>query len=75
MILKTIVSRQGKRDEVYYALKARVTDGGDETGLRRERLGGGPRGVWWRFELHNVDGADFDLTGAEVMPMILSRKG
>jgi hypothetical protein len=75
MILKTIVSRQGKRDEVYYELKSRTTDGGDETGLRTEPLARGPRGVWWRFELHNADGADFDLTGAEVMPVILSRKG
>jgi hypothetical protein len=75
MILKTIVSRQGKRDEVYYELKSRSTDGGDETGLRTEKLARGPHGVWWGFELHNVDGADFDLTGAEVMPVILSRKG
>ena len=73
-ILKTITQIRGSRHETYYELAARTTDGGDET-LRRVPLGRGVRGAWWRFELHNVDGADFELDGAEVRPVILSRRG
>jgi hypothetical protein len=30
--------------------------------------------VSWAFEIANVDGADFDLRGCEVLPVVLSRR-
>lgn len=75
MILKTITSLQGARHETYYELAQRPTDRQDDDTLRRVPLGRGVRGVWWRFEVHNVNGADFDFAGAEVLPVVLNRRG
>ena len=74
-LLKTITSIRGSRHETFYELADRATDGDDDLTYRRVPLGRGVRGEWWRFEVHNVDGSDFDLDGAEVRPVALSRRG
>lgn len=74
-VLKTITSVRGARHETYYEMADRATDGDDDNTYRRVPLGRGVRGVWWRFEVHNVDGSDFILDGAEVLPVVLSRRG
>jgi hypothetical protein len=71
MILKTISSERGRRSEFWYRV---VLRDGDDPGARRVRLGRGVRAVSWAFELVNVDGADFDLRGCEVLPVALSRR-
>jgi hypothetical protein len=75
VVLKTISSRQGSRHETYYELAERTTDSTDDDSYRRVPLGRGVRGVWWRFELHALDGATINLDGAEIRPVVLSRRG
>lgn len=75
VVLKTISSRQGSRHETYYELAERTTDSTDDDTYRRVPLGRGVRGVWWRFELHALDGATINLDGAEIRPVVLSRRG
>jgi hypothetical protein len=72
LILKTISSVRGARTERFYELAAK--DGNDEA-LRRVPLARGLRGVTWAFELRNVAGSDFDFADAEVLPVVLSRRG
>ena len=74
-ILKTISSIRGSRHETYYELADRTSDGDGDLTYRRVHLGRGVRGEWWRFEIHNVNGADFDFDGAEVLPVVLRRGG
>jgi hypothetical protein len=75
LVLKTISTTHGARTERNYALTARTTDAGDDETLRRVPLARGLRGTWWSFELHNVDGAAVEFKGAEVLPVVLSRRG
>ena len=74
-ILKTISSIRGSRHETYYELADRTSDGDGDLTYRRVPLGRGVRGEWWRFEVHNVSGSDFDFNGAEVLPVALRRRG
>lgn len=73
LILKTTTTDKGHRAEHWYRLTPSAADGAD-TATRRVRLGRGVRGVSWAFEIANVDGADFDLRGCEVLPVVLSRR-
>lgn len=73
LILKTTVNDRGHRAEHWYRLTPSTADGADAA-TRRVRLGRGVRGVSWAFEIANVDGADFDLRGCEVLPVVLSRR-
>jgi hypothetical protein len=75
LVLKTISTTHGARTERNYALTARATDAGDDETLRRVPLARGLRGTWWSFELHNIDGAAIEFKGAEVLPVVLSRRG
>jgi hypothetical protein len=75
VVLKTISNRQGSRHETYYELAERTTDSTDDDTYRRVPLGRGVRGVWWRFELHALNGATINLDGAEIRPVVLSRRG
>jgi hypothetical protein len=75
LVLKTISTTHGARTERNYALTARTTDAGDDETLRRVSLARGLRGTWWSFELHNVDGAVVEFKGAEILPVVLSRRG
>lgn len=75
VVLKTISSQRGSRHETYYELAERTTDSTDDDTYRRVPLGRGVRGVWWRFEIHALDGATINLAGAEIRPVVLSRRG
>jgi len=72
VLLKAISTHRGQRNEAWYRVNYR--DGADDGQTRRVRLGKGLRGTTWAFELTNVDGGAFDLRGAEVLPLLLSRR-
>lgn len=72
MVLKTISSVRGARTERIYELVEK--DGNDEA-LRRVVLARGLKGITWAFELRNISGSDFDFAGAQVLPVILHRRG
>lgn len=69
---KTISTHRGQRNETWYRVNYR--EDADDGQTRRVRLGKGNRGTTWAFELTNIDGGDFDLRGAEVLPVIMKRK-
>ena len=71
LFLRTSAIDSGHRREYLYKIELNSALG-DEPTTRRLALGRGLRAVSWAFELHNVDGADFDLRGAEILPVILS---
>jgi hypothetical protein len=73
LFLKTLTVDRGHRAEFWYRLTPHASDGSDAA-TRRVRLGRGVRAVSWAFEIANVDGADFDLRGCEVLPVVLSRR-
>lgn len=75
VVLRTITSRQGTRTETYYQVLDRTTESDDDVSYRKVKLGMGVKGTWWRFELASVDGASFDLDGAEVRYVALTRRG
>jgi len=67
MLLKTI--SEGNIERWY-----KVT--GDTEKLHRQRvhpLAKGLKAVWWEFELTNIDGADFEVSEIEFVPVMLSR--
>lgn len=72
MRLRTVSSKRGCREEAWYDVVGR--DGADEQ-ARIVRLARGVRGTTWQFRLENVDGCDFDLRGAEVLPVVLNKRG
>lgn len=69
---KTISTHRGQRNEAWYRVDYR--EGANDGQTRRVRLGKGLRGTTWAFELTNIDGGDFDVRGAEVLPVKLTRK-
>jgi len=75
LVFKTISTHQGSRTERNYALTVRSTDSDDDETMRRIPLARGLRGTWWSFELQNIDGASVEFKGAEVLPVVLSRRG
>jgi len=70
--LKTISTHRGQRNEAWYRVEYR--ESADDGQTRRVRFGKGLRGTTWAFELSNVDGGDFDVRGAEVLPLQLTRR-
>lgn len=70
--LKTISTYRGQRKEAWYRVNYRAD--ADDGQTRRVRLGKGLRGTTWAFELSNINGGDFDVRGAEVMPLQLARR-
>jgi hypothetical protein len=73
LMLKTTTTDKGHRAVHWYRLTP-STVSGDDVATRRVRLGRGVRAVSWAFEIANVDGADFDLRGCEVLPVVLTRR-
>jgi len=65
-------TNRGQRNETFYRVDYRMS--ADDGQTRRVRLGKGNRGTTWAFELTNIDGGDFDVRGAEVLPVKLTRK-
>lgn len=72
MRLRTISSKRGCREEAWYEV---VPMTGRDEQARIVRLARGVRGTTWQFRLENVDGCDFDLRGAEVLPVVLNKRG
>lgn len=72
IFFKTISTYRGQRNETFYRVDYRMS--ADDGQTRRVRLGKGNRGTTWAFELTNIDGGDFDVRGAEVLPVKLTRK-
>lgn len=70
--LKTTSTHRGQRNEAWYRVNYRSDAQDGQT--RRVRFGKGLRGTTWAFELSNIDGGDFDLRGAEILPVKLTRK-
>ena len=69
LVLKVTADEQGTRTEAWY----NVIDHGDPDN-HRAKVGKGLRGVYWGFELVNVDGADVDLDNLQLYPITLTRR-
>lgn len=72
VVLKTISSIRGARTERWYELAPKA---GNDEALRRVPLARGLRGATWAFEVRNLEGATFEFSDAEVLPVVLSRRG
>ncbi|HEY1034568.1 MAG TPA: hypothetical protein VGE09_06265 [Pseudoxanthomonas sp.] len=72
LILKAIiVDEDGNKSAAIYRLPTR---GAANKRANRFKLGRGLESVDWAFELHNADGADFDLGSIEFRPANLTRR-
>lgn len=69
LVLKVTADEQGVRTEAWYE----VVDHGEQDN-HRAKVGKGLRGVYWGWELVNVDGADVDLDNLQLYPLTLSRR-
>ena len=69
LVLKVTADEQGARTEAWY----NVVDHGAPDN-HRAKTGKGLRGVYWGFELVNVDGADVALDNLQLYPLTLSRR-
>ena len=69
LVLKVTADEQGVRTEAWY----NVTEHGVQDN-HRAKVGKGLRGVYWGFELVNVDGADVDLDNLQLYPLTLTRR-
>lgn len=68
LVLKTVTNRQVER---WYSLKRRKAGLNDQ----RVTMHKGVRANYWEFELHNVEGSDFELDHIRLTPLILKRRG
>ena len=75
LTLKTVSSDFGARTERNYLIEPRASDSQDDETFRMVKLSRGLQGIWWSFELTSVDGSTVDFKGAEVLPVILVRRG
>lgn len=66
-----VVSPNGVKEEHWYRLEGRPAGGTREN---RAPVGRGLKSVYWQYELHNIDGADFQIETTRLWPMGLSRK-
>lgn len=71
MVLKVVTTANGAKVEDWYTLREKPA-----TAMRdgRIKVGRGLSSVYWAWELHNVDGADFALDTIELMPLLLDRR-
>lgn len=75
LLLKVlVVSPNGVKEEHWYRLEARP--GGLAGGTRETRTkpGKGLESVYWQYELHNINGADFQMEVVRMWPMALTRR-
>ena len=72
MRLRTVSSQRGCRSEAWYNINFMS---GDDEQARIVQLARGVRGTTWQFQIENVAGCDFDLRGAEVLPVVLNKRG
>lgn len=73
LMLKVITSPDAgsAKTERYYRMEPWSGTSGRQ---RRFKIGQGVQSVYWQFELHNVDGADFTIDTIEWHPMNLTRR-
>lgn len=71
LVLKVVTMDNGVKKENWYRAKARPQG---VTAESRFDIAKGLRGVYWGFELVNVDGADFTLETLQLYPVILNRR-
>ncbi len=72
MRLKVITtSPQGDKIAYYYRMNERPTPVAQEN---RIKIGRGLESVYWSFELSNEDGADFEVSDMELLPMVLNNR-
>lgn len=68
----TVTSPDGTKTEHRYLMRPRTDGGAMHEG--RIKVGRGMKSVFWQFEVHNVDGAAFELHDLQLLPMILDRR-
>lgn len=66
----TITSPTGEKAEHRYLMRVQPAQAMREG---RVKVGRGLKSVFWQLEVHNVDGADFELHDLQLLPMILDR--
>ena len=71
LVLRTISYHYGQAQEHFYEITLRPED---TVGVHRLRLRREIRAEAWAFEIKNVNGGDFELQGAEVLPVLLTRR-
>lgn len=71
LVLRTISYHYGQAQEHFYEITLRAED---VMGVHRLRLRREIRAEAWAFEIKNVNGGDFELQGAEVLPVLLTRR-
>lgn len=70
--LRVITTMPGGEKQAFdYVMKLRAADA---TTTNRIKIGRGHASRYYAFELSNVDGSDFTLNGAELLPMVLDRR-
>lgn len=75
MVCKTTVtSLNGVKEEHWYRLEARPAATVGATRETRVPVGKGLKSVYWQFELHNINGADFEINTSRFWPMVLTRR-
>lgn len=71
MVLKVTVTNAGEKTEHWYKLTPRQADSTRED---RATVGKGLASVYWQWELHNIDGGDFEIDTMRFWPMVLTRR-
>jgi hypothetical protein len=78
LVLKTISTGgtadgtgRGTKVERWYELTPRTADA---PATARIKLGRGVKATYWQFELTNKDGADFNVSELQLLPVVLSRR-
>lgn len=71
MVVKTVTTTDGAKVEDWYVMREKPADAMRDG---RTKIGRGLKSVYWAWELHNVDGADFAIDRIELMPLVLSRR-
>lgn len=72
LIAKMVTTTGGEKVETWYTMRA-IQNAGD-TRDGRIQIGKGLHSVYWAFELHNEDGADFTLDVVALWPVYLDRR-
>ena len=67
LYLKTITDE--KRERIY-----KLVDTNPREHISRIKLHKGAEGVFWNFEIENIDGGNLEINSIEFYPMILKRK-
>lgn len=72
LVAKMITTNGGEKVETWYTMRA--IQKAESTREARIEVGKGLHSVYWGFELHNEDGADFTLDVVALWPVYLDRR-